>query len=93
MLSRVCLLQASKTYLRKLITALHFAWQQAAGRPSGPHAAFKDVMVDAATVRLTRKVITCALYMHAYEIKCHVSFLLFVVSANIILQAQVHAEI
>ena len=49
-------LQASAAYMRKLLQALQFMWHQAVGLPSGPHAAFKGYMVDAATARLVRQV-------------------------------------
>ncbi|GLC39007.1 Glycosylphosphatidylinositol anchor attachment 1 protein [Pleodorina starrii] len=47
--------QALRSYVRRLLTGLQFSWHQAVGQPGGPHAAFKDFMVDAATVRLTTK--------------------------------------
>eukprot|EP00201_Polytomella_parva_P024603 CAMPEP_0175045882 /NCGR_PEP_ID=MMETSP0052_2-20121109/4705_1 /TAXON_ID=51329 ORGANISM="Polytomella parva, Strain SAG 63-3" /NCGR_SAMPLE_ID=MMETSP0052_2 /ASSEMBLY_ACC=CAM_ASM_000194 /LENGTH=475 /DNA_ID=CAMNT_0016309533 /DNA_START=449 /DNA_END=1874 /DNA_ORIENTATION=+ len=42
-------------YMRKMSNILNFARIQIAGLPSGPHAAFKDFMVDAATVRIRPK--------------------------------------
>jgi hypothetical protein len=46
----------SAAYMTKLVNTLQFAWHQAVGRPSGPHAVFKKYMVDSATVRLSKKV-------------------------------------
>lgn len=41
-----------QTYAAQLETLARFAAQQAAGRPTGPHAAFKPYGVDAVTMRL-----------------------------------------
>ncbi|KXZ44638.1 hypothetical protein GPECTOR_64g132 [Gonium pectorale] len=47
--------EAARSYVDRLMRGLQFTWQQAVGLPSGPHAAFKDHMVDAATVRLVQR--------------------------------------
>ncbi|GFR40399.1 hypothetical protein Agub_g951, partial [Astrephomene gubernaculifera] len=47
--------QTARSYAARLLTALHFAGLQAGGQPAGAHAAFKDVMVDAAGVRLLQR--------------------------------------
>ena len=41
-----------RSYAMQLETLARFAAQQAAGRPTGPHAAFKPAGVDAVTLRL-----------------------------------------
>ncbi|GLI60072.1 hypothetical protein VaNZ11_002103 [Volvox africanus] len=46
---------ALRSYSRRLLTGLQFSWHQAVGLPSASHAAFKDFMVDAATVRLIQR--------------------------------------
>jgi hypothetical protein len=47
---------AAQAHLVKLATMAGFAWRQAAGSPSGPHAPLKRWMVDAATVRFSAHV-------------------------------------
>ncbi len=44
--------QGPRTHAQRVASMLHFMWQQAQGLPTGPHAAFKRHLVDAATLRL-----------------------------------------
>ena len=45
--------QASRDYLSKLLIMQRVMLQQARGAPTGPHAEFKELLVDAATARLS----------------------------------------
>ena len=74
-LPRLCCPQASRDYLSKLLTMGRVMTQQASGRPTGPHAVFKELLVDAATVRLSTTgwqaapactPATCALHLAEY---------------------------
>jgi len=51
----VCALcaQPSRAYLTKLLVMGRVMARQAGGRPTGPHAEFKELLVDAATARLS----------------------------------------
>ncbi|GAX79694.1 hypothetical protein CEUSTIGMA_g7135.t1 [Chlamydomonas eustigma] len=45
--------QASRTYLSKLLLMARVMSQQGSGKPTGTHAVFKELLVDAATVKLS----------------------------------------
>ena len=65
-------LQGLHSHLRKLLNMLQFAWQQARGQPTGPHAAFKEYFVDAATLRLSLQVGRGGVYLGVYRHVCGV---------------------
>ena len=46
-------MQPSRAYLSKLLVMGRVMAQQASGRSTGPHAEFKELLVDAATARLS----------------------------------------
>ena len=48
--------RASQRYATRLAAMLAFAGRQAGGNATGAHAAFKHIMVDAATLRLSQVV-------------------------------------
>jgi hypothetical protein len=48
--------QQLRAHGSKVSTLAAFAWRQALGLPSGPHAALKEYMIDAATTRLSAHV-------------------------------------
>jgi glycosylphosphatidylinositol transamidase len=54
LLDRLAWSQGSRAYLSKLLTMSGVMVQQASAQPSGPHAAFKEFLVDAATMQLSR---------------------------------------
>lgn len=53
---RPAVLQVLSSHVSKLLTMGRVMVQQAGGRPTAPHAAFKELLVDAATVRLSAQV-------------------------------------
>ena len=48
--------QVLSSHVSKLLTMGRVMVQQAGGRPTAPHAVLKELLVDAATVRLSAQV-------------------------------------